>query len=242
MPAENKTFVPRGKLLENEIRKECQMNKRVVLLFMAVLLVITGSSLANVATWSGNTVTIRPNDADLADLPHDQYFTWGIDVSSLQGKTITGAVLTYTNIYDWTVEQDHLYTHLLDNASLEVRSFTDNQGGGDNFSNQGILLENGLPDGDSVLNTPGWNDPAGGSARNFNLVYDFGALGLLSQLNAWAADGRIGFGIDPDCHYFNDGVKFVITTSSAVVPAPGAVLLGGIGISIVGWLRRRRTL
>lgn len=196
--------------------------KKIALLAIA-LMIILGAVAANAAVY-----TFTPTPKDLGDLDHYKYFTWGINWTHTS-ETITGATLKIFNIYDWKYEVDSLYIHLLDNPALGTRSFTDNQGGGNNFSGQGKWITT-------------WSDPFGSSSHKANLTYDLGALGLLPDLRNYASDGRVGFGFDPDCHYYNDSIQVTITTGSIpTIPEPGMLSMLGLGLSgIALYLRRKK--
>jgi len=89
----------------------------------------------------------------------------------------------------------------------------------------------------SVGLNPGWTDT---QARAAGWLMDSDVFGVspsasfqTTMSNVYSAEVRIsGTG----------NVNAGIDNFSLIIPAPGALLLGGIGAGLVGWLRRKRTL
>jgi hypothetical protein len=189
-----------------------KLSTQLILLLISILL-LSGVSGATIYTFN-------PSPPDLYDLDHSRYYTWGINWSKPANEVITGASITFNNIYDWTYEPDILYTHLLDSATVGVQFRTDNEGGGDHFASQGVLIGT-------------WSDPYGDWTHRTTKTFVIGSSNF-----DWLADGNFGFGIDPDCHYYNDGVVAKIETRP--VPEPSTMLLLGFGlIGLTGFGRKK---
>lgn len=203
--------------------------KKLASLFLLLLVPYSAHAL---------TFTFSPTPGDLGDFDHHTATTWGIsNINIPAGQVITGATLKITHIWDWQVENDKLFIHLLDSPATGVTNFADNTNDNvisDYFSGQGVLLTT-------------WTDPYGGSngAHAIDFTYTFTASQLTSLSsyinNATPANKAVfGLGFDADCHYYNDGVSFEITTAPQSVPDSGAsAMLLGVGLLTLGLVRRR---
>lgn len=180
---------------------------------------LSASALSSALT----TYSFQPSSKDLDDLDHYYAYQWGLDFKVPTGEEIVGAQIKIKNIYNWDSNANILYASLLDNPGSGVKTFYDNQGGGDYFAGKGKSIGT-------------WTDTVGGKARNFDLTFDLGKAGLLKDLNKFAADGKFGIGLDPDCHFYNEGVTLHIQTAPVPEPATMATLaIGGLAL-----LRKRK--
>jgi hypothetical protein len=186
-------------------------------------LILSGFMFVFAVSGNAAVFTFIPDPADLYDLDHHLAYTWGIEWE-YTNMHIVDAILTFRNIRDYMPEPDDiLYTNLLDNPYTGVTVYSDVAPSGNYFDGPGVLV-----------NT--WSDPDDGTFPA-DMSFSLRDLGYIGQLNDFAADGLFGFGFDPDCHYYNDGVELTIITS---IPEPATIFLIGIGAIGLAAYRRRR--
>jgi hypothetical protein len=71
-------------------------------------------------------------------------------------------------------------------------------------------------------------------------MYGYGYVDGKTTINVYDTWSQGGGSLTWGGYYY--GRLHYGVTVMEIIPAPGAVLLGSIGVGFVGWLRRRRTL
>lgn len=230
--------------------------KRILVSLAALLvLALPGVASADVVTVFNAPVTAANDGSggpNQVDLDHHSAYTWRIGNVDLTGKTITKATLTFKSISNWDTNANKLFVHLLDSAKNSgIRSFTDASGSPvpqsqiqDNFAgslyNANPLVDAGT--GNRKLFEQSFaytNGRSYGQVPNF--VYNFTDDDIQILSAFFLNSSNIAFGIDPDCHFWNNGIVFTIETKpNEPIPEPATMTLLGTGLAGMYYRRRRR--
>ncbi|MGQ0613518.1 MAG: PEP-CTERM sorting domain-containing protein [Planctomycetaceae bacterium] len=223
--------------------------KKVLVRFLACLLPLLG--LAQAA--NADTIVYTPSPADLYDLDHHKLYTVRFSGVHLGGQSVTGATLSIRNIRNWDANPNTLFVHLLDTAVYAgVRGFLDDDPS--NVPVTDITDDFADPRYHGGTDARGAASPwlvAPGTADLFLFAQSFTTTAVnfefafntaqIAALNAYiAAGGDFALGFDPDCHYWNDGIKLTLQTAVLPTPEPGTLALLAVALGTAAWRRHAR--
>jgi hypothetical protein len=222
------------------------MRTFLLLIAAAVVFALPAAASADTVTFTAPATGANQGSGGPSqfNLDHHDAYTWRIGGVNLTGRTITSATLTFRDISNWDSNTNRLFVHLLDTArAAGVSSFQDAPAGqtpvtdiNDDFA--GTRYMNNPLVAPGTANTFLTSQSFTTTARTY--VYTFTA----DQLNVLSAyflnGGDIAFGLDPDCHFWNNGIVFSFNTTATPTPEPTTMVLLGTGLAGLYYSRKRK--